>query len=98
MLLLLVLFLPALGAVLIALFKHLPPRAVKLTAAAFTLLPLVFAISMFISFDNFDVNEAGLRLVTQESWFCSRRPSFAPKQLLLASKAQNMGGPADRHF
>ena len=69
MLLLLVLFLPALGAVLIALFKHLPPRAVKLTAAAFTLLPLVFAISIFISFDNFDTTEAGLKLVTQESWF-----------------------------
>ena len=69
-LLLLVLFLPALGALLIALFKHLPERTVKLTAAGFTLLSFIIAVCLFVGWNNLEVDaDTGLRLVTHQEWF-----------------------------
>lgn len=69
-LLLLVLFMPAVGAVLIALFKDLDPRTVRFTAAAFTLVPLIIAIGLFAGWSNLDVDsQTGLRLVIDQDWF-----------------------------
>ncbi len=47
-----ILFLPLLGAVIVAFVLGGRPRAIKWTAAIFTFIPLVLSIILFISFDR----------------------------------------------
>jgi NADH-quinone oxidoreductase subunit M len=47
-----IIFLPAVGAILIALIRSLSPRLIKRTAALFTFIPLVLSIILFINFDQ----------------------------------------------
>lgn len=64
-LLLLVIFLPTVGAALIAMFQHLSPRTIKLTAAAFTLLSCIIAFGLFFALDP----NAGLQFGEPHNWF-----------------------------
>jgi NADH-quinone oxidoreductase subunit M len=45
-------FLPALGAVVIALLRNPTPRSVRFVAAFFTLVPLAFSLRLFAAFDR----------------------------------------------
>ena len=47
-----IIFLPVVGAIVIALARNLSPGSVKRLAAAFTLIPLVLSIIVFASFDR----------------------------------------------
>jgi len=47
-----ILFLPLLGAVIVAFVLGSRPRAIKWTAALFTFIPLVLSIILFVSFDR----------------------------------------------
>jgi NADH-quinone oxidoreductase subunit M len=61
-----ILFLPAVGAVLIALFVK-QPRTVKLTAAIFTFIPFALSVALFVIFDR----SGGLQFVEQAQWISS---------------------------
>ena len=61
-----ILFLPAVGAILIALFAK-QPRAVKLTAAIFTFIPFALSVALFVIFDR----SGGLQFVEQAQWISS---------------------------
>ena len=63
----LVLFLPAVGAIIIALFMK-QAKAVRLTAALFTLASFIIALALFIGFDR-DVG--GIQFVEQMNWISS---------------------------
>jgi NADH-quinone oxidoreductase subunit M len=65
-LLLIVLFTPALGGMLIALFKHLSDSTVRWTALAFTFLPFIVAVGLFLGIDN---AASGLQFEVQREWF-----------------------------
>ena len=62
----LILFIPTLGAVIIALFIR-DAKAVKLTAAAFTLVAFILSLIIFIQFDR----SGGLQFVEQANWIGS---------------------------
>jgi len=47
-----IIFLPLLGAVIVAFVLGSRPRAIKWTAALFTLIPLLLSIILFVSFDR----------------------------------------------
>ena len=61
-----ILFLPVVGAILIALFAK-QPRTVKLTAAIFTFIPFALSVALFVMFDR----SGGLQFVEQAQWISS---------------------------
>jgi NADH-quinone oxidoreductase subunit M len=48
----LIIFLPVIGAILIALFRRLSDRSIRLMAAVFTFITLVLAMYLFVAFDR----------------------------------------------
>ena len=48
----LIIFLPALGAIIIACLSNSKAKLIKYLAAAFTLVPLILGILVFINFDK----------------------------------------------
>ena len=61
-----ILFLPTVGAILIALLVK-QPRTVKLTAAIFTFIPFALSVALFVMFDR----NGGLQFVEQAQWISS---------------------------
>ena len=61
-----IIFLPAIGALFIALFVK-QPRTVKLTAAIFTFIAFALALALFVIFDR----NSGLQFVEQAQWIKS---------------------------
>jgi NADH-quinone oxidoreductase subunit M len=60
-----IIFLPAVGAILIAFLPGLSKRAIKWTAAIFTFVPLALSISLFALFDR---AAAGIQFEENFSW------------------------------
>ena len=61
----LIIFLPLLGAVIIALLPHPEARTIKRIAAAFTLVAFALSIVVFCAFDR---GESGIQFVEKYSW------------------------------
>jgi len=60
-----IVFLPIIGAILIALLPHADPRRIKLTAAFFTLVTFALSLSLFFMFDQ---SLEGAQFVERASW------------------------------
>jgi len=60
-----IVFLPVIGAILIALLPHADPRRIKLTAAFFTLVAFALSLSLFFMFDR---SLEGAQFVERASW------------------------------
>ena len=61
----LIIFLPALGALIIALIPRLDAGAIKRIAAFFTFLSFALSIAVFVAFDRSDT---GIQFVEKASW------------------------------
>jgi NADH-quinone oxidoreductase subunit M len=68
----LIIFLPVVGAILIAFLPHLSPRGIRWLAAVFTFIPLALSIYLFIIFDR----SAGMAGVMQFEESLSWIPSI----------------------
>jgi len=64
-----IIFLPIIGAIVIALLPNATPKRIKLTAALFTLVPLVLSFALFSMFDRSLVGTP--QFVEQVSWIPS---------------------------
>ena len=60
-----IVFLPVIGAILIALLPHADPRRIRLTAALFTLVAFALSLSLFF---RFDTGLEGAQFVERASW------------------------------
>jgi NADH-quinone oxidoreductase subunit M len=60
-----IVFLPLVGAIVIALLPWANPRRIKLTAAAFTAVSFILSVALFFMFDR---SLAGPQFVEQASW------------------------------
>jgi NADH-quinone oxidoreductase subunit M len=66
-----ILFLPTVGAILLALFAR-QPRGVKLTAAIFTFIPFALSVALFVMFHR----SGGLQFVEQAQWISSLNAQY----------------------
>jgi NADH-quinone oxidoreductase subunit M len=64
----LIIFLPVIGAILIALFRGLSDRGVRFTAAVFTLIPLVLSVYLFAIFDRSSAMNGIIQFEEKISW------------------------------
>lgn len=71
-----IVFLPIIGAILIALLPHADPRRIKLTAAFFTLVTFALSLSLFFMFDQ---SLEGAQFVERASWIPPPRRSILPR-------------------
>ena len=60
-----IVFLPVIGAILIALLPQANPRRIKFTAAFFTLVAFALSLSLFF---RFDTGLEGAQFVERASW------------------------------
>jgi len=63
-----IIFLPALGAFIIALVPRLSSRAIKYTSAFFTLVPLALSLALFAVFDRSAAMAGVMQFEEQVSW------------------------------
>ncbi|MBU2609263.1 MAG: NADH-quinone oxidoreductase subunit M [Chloroflexi bacterium] len=63
-----IIFLPVVGAILIALIPALSERAIRYTAAIFTLASLVLSLILFISFDRSLASAGVIQFAERVSW------------------------------
>ncbi|MBE0415976.1 MAG: NADH-quinone oxidoreductase subunit M, partial [Dehalococcoidia bacterium] len=63
-----IIFLPIIGAIVIALLPNATPRRIKHTASLFTLVPFILSIALFFMFDR---SLGGPQFVEQASWIPS---------------------------
>ncbi len=61
-------FLPVIGAIIIALLPALKERGVRWTAAIFTLVPLILAICLLVTFDRSQALTGQMQFVENVSW------------------------------
>jgi NADH-quinone oxidoreductase subunit M len=64
----LIIFLPVIGAILIALFKGLSERAIRYIAAVFTFIPLALAVYLTIIFDRSSALNGVIQFEENFSW------------------------------
>jgi NADH-quinone oxidoreductase subunit M len=63
-----IIFLPVIGAILIAFIPGLSERVIKRTAAVFTFIPLALAVYLFIAFDRSQGLIGTIQFETKVSW------------------------------
>ena len=63
-----IIFLPALGAILIAFISNSRAKLIKYVAATFTLIPLILAIAVFFSFDRSPAMAGVIQFEEKASW------------------------------
>ena len=63
-----IIFLPVIGAIIIALVPRLPERTVKWLAAIFTLIPLALTVFLFFSFERFAGFNGAMQYQEKLSW------------------------------
>ncbi len=64
----LIIFLPVVGAIIIALARNLSPKLIRYLAAIFTLIPLVLAVILFAQFDKSLAAAGTMQFVEKISW------------------------------